>query len=96
MVWESPQIDSSISCWTDSIKFMVIGNPKNTAICFFLKSFAKAASRLFVICNRIEKLIPGLGDKNDIHGARRFSASSITSWYEIPATAPLSTALILS
>ena len=59
---------------------MMISNPKDAAICFFLKSFAKAASCLFVICNRIEKLILGLGDKDDIHGARRFSASSMTSW----------------
>jgi len=59
---------------------MVICNPKNAAICFFLKSLAKAASCLFVIGNSIEKLILGLGDKDDIHGARRFSASSMTSW----------------
>jgi len=75
---------------------MMICNPKNTAIGFCLKSFAEAGSCFFVICNRIEKLILGLGDKDDVHGARRFSASSMTSWYEIPVTAPLSTALILS
>jgi hypothetical protein len=38
--WKSPQIDSSVSFWTDSVKFMVICNPKDAAIRFSLKSFA--------------------------------------------------------
>jgi hypothetical protein len=49
VVWKSPQINSSVSFWTESIKFMVFCNPKDAAIRFSLKSFAKAASCLFVI-----------------------------------------------
>jgi len=79
VVWKSPQINSSVSFSTESIKFMVFCNPKDAAIRFSLKSFAKAASCLFVIQNRIKKLVLGLGHKADIHGAKRFSASSITS-----------------
>ena len=96
MVGEDPKVDPPVSCRTQSIKFVVIGDPKDTSIYFFFETFAKARSGLFVICNRIEKFIFGLWDKNNIHGARRLSASSITSRYEIPAAAPLSTALILS
>ena len=49
VVWKRSEIDSSVSCWTHSVEFMVICNPKNTAIGFCLKSFAEAVSCFFEI-----------------------------------------------
>ncbi len=47
-----------------------------------------------LLADCIEEFVFGFRDEKDVHGANRLSASSITSWYEIPVTSPLSTAAI--
>ena len=60
---ENPEVDPTIFPGSQSIEFVVLGDPENTSIHFLLESFAEAVARLFIVGNGIKEFLLGLRQK---------------------------------
>ena len=73
------EIDAAIVARSQMVSLGMIRNPQDAPIHLVLEPPPHTGAGYFVVVNRIEELALRLLDETDGHGARRLSATRITS-----------------